>query len=234
MVREISSTLLSDGSSDAALIQIVQWTLDRHSGNATVQPPKHAKLGMLRKPPRSLAHRIEAAIQYYPCDILFVHRDAEKSTQKKRLQEIAHAANANLLSSPQFEFVGVVPVRMTEAWLLGHLGAIRKAAGNPHGSMGLDVPALSQLEWVPDPKQLLHAALRKASGLTGRRLKRFKPGKASHRICDHINSFEHLLRLPAFRRFYDDTGRVCSRIGKHNSGEEMRDVRKPGPKSYRP
>jgi hypothetical protein len=38
--------------------------------------------------------------------------------------------------------IPVVPVRMTEAWLLADEFAIRSAPGNPNGTQSLDLPDL--------------------------------------------------------------------------------------------
>jgi len=59
------------------------------------------------------------------------------------------------------EVVPAVPVRMTEAWLLFDEAAIRRAAGCPNGSMPLELPSLKTSEDIPDPKTILHEALRK-------------------------------------------------------------------------
>ena len=45
----------------------------------------------------------------------------------------------------------VIPVRMTEAWLLIDELALRRAAGNPNGRNPLDLPALKDLEALPEP-----------------------------------------------------------------------------------
>ena len=50
----------------------------------------------------------------------------------------------------------VIPVRMTEAWLLIDEKAIRIAAGNRNGTEILEIPKLHELESLPDPKKLLY------------------------------------------------------------------------------
>lgn len=47
--------------------------------------------------------------------------------------------------------------------------AIRTAAGNPNGSMRLNLPGLDQIEAIPKPKRELIRLLQEASGLMSRR-----------------------------------------------------------------
>lgn len=77
--------------------------------------------------------------------------------------------------------VAVVPIRMTEAWLLLDEGRIRRVAGNPNGRTDLGLPRLSDVESVADPKRLLQGALISASGLQGHRLRKFRERFNDHR-----------------------------------------------------
>jgi hypothetical protein len=88
---------------------------------------------------------------------------------------------------------------MQEAWLLFNETAIRRAAGNPNGRSGLDLPALAACEGLPDPKAILHNALRNASGFTGRRRQTFDPTSAALRLAELIDDFSPLCVLPAFQ-----------------------------------
>ena len=96
--------------------------------------------------------------------------------------------------------VCVVPVRMQEAWLLIDEAALRKAAGNPNGTQPLAMPDGQKLEALADPKQHLRDLLRQASGLRGRRLKRFNWRSSAHRVAEMIGDFGPLYKLAAFRR----------------------------------
>jgi hypothetical protein len=97
---------------------------------------------------------------------------------------------------------------MTEAWLLGNQPAIRAAAANPNGTEDLDLPELRRIESVPDPKQVLHEALRRASGLNVRRRSRLPVSARVHRIPGHIDDFAYLNALPAFRDLQEDIRRL--------------------------
>lgn len=101
----------------------------------------------------------------------------------------------------------VVPVRMTEAWLLIDEAAIRRAAGNPNGRVELTLPSLRTLENLPDPKQTLNELLRTACELRGRRLAQFRRDEAARRVrvADLVDDFSPLLHLPAFQRLQEET-----------------------------
>lgn len=74
----------------------------------------------------------------------------------------------------------VVPVRMTEAWLLFDQLSIRAAAGNPRGVEELNLPKLDTIENIPDPKATLYKALTLASGLSTRRRSKFPAQERVH------------------------------------------------------
>jgi hypothetical protein len=99
--------------------------------------------------------------------------------------------------------VSIIPVRMTEAWLLIDEEAIRAAAGNPKGKVALDLPGLNKIESLPDPKEVLFTALRTASELPPGRLRKFDPQEKRHRITDLIDDLDRLRRLPSFADLED-------------------------------
>lgn len=195
---EIRYTLLSEGTSDRALISILNWLLRSHLPNHAIQAT-WADLSKLPKPPKPLAERIKTSVELYPCDVLFIHRDSDNQGIEQRLQEIDRAVDS-LGEALGIGIIPVIPVRMMEAWLLFNEDAIRRAASKPGGRERLDLPSVRQAENIADPKQLLHAALSKASGCTGRRLKKFRPGEQVQRLAGLIEDFSALRQLSAFQR----------------------------------
>lgn len=196
-MRELRYTLTTDGSSDRALIPLLSWLLRSQNVTRAIQPA-WADLRRLPRPAHGLTQRIVRSIELYPCDLLFVHRDAEREPLAARQAEIRRALEQAITNTTVPPRVCVVPVRMTEAWLLCDERAIRRAAGNPNGAEEITLPSVHELEDVPDPKSVLHEALRAASGLHGRRLKRFAADQASIRITQLISDFGRLRNLPAF------------------------------------
>jgi hypothetical protein len=191
--------LIADGPTDTNLIPILNWSL-KEKGNVALPNGIQAKLGLLPKIPSSLEERMVKAIEMHPCDLLFVHRDAEGETMPSRIDEIRRSFGkfSGRITMP---VVAVVPVRMLEAWLCFDESAIRNAAGNPNGQSPLNLPTLRQIESKPDPKEDLKKALRSACELSGRRLKKFDTAAAFWRIVDYIDDFSPLRNLPAFKSF---------------------------------
>lgn len=199
-MKEMRYTLLTDGSSDRALIPILSWLLYKHCPEYAIQP-EWADLGRLPRPPKRLSERIIKSVELYPCDLLFVHRDAERMSREERASEIRQALET--IAHPPA--VCVVPVRMTEAWLLFDEMAIRKAACNPNGNQPLELPVMNDIESLPDPKKILHDLLRAASGhVSRRRLNRLTVGKLAFRVTQFTSSFMPLLELAAFRNLEDE------------------------------
>lgn len=142
------------------------------------------------------------SITFFPCDILFIHRDAEAQPWHPRQDEVQRALEE--LHDGQLPLtVCVIPVRMQEARLLFDEAAVRAAAANRNYAEP-DLPPLNRLESLPNPKAELHERLRQASGLSGRRLKRLNVGRLAHFVAQNIENYEPLRQLEAFRRLEQD------------------------------
>src|SRR5947207_5493239 len=143
-MSDLRYTLLTDGSSDRSLIPLLTWLLRANGVSQAIQS-EWADLRHLRVKPRGLAARITLSLKLYPCELLFVHRDAETELRENRVVEIRRAVDdaANVGLVPLPPAVCVIPVRMQEAWLLFDAAAIRRAAGNPNGQENLILPPLN-------------------------------------------------------------------------------------------
>lgn len=193
-MKMIRYTLLSDGSSDKMLMPIIEWLLYQHCPGIAVKP-EWADLGRLRCPPKLLSERIFVTLDLYPCDILFVHRDAERESYEMRHAEISRELDR--LDAPPA--ICVIPVRMLEAWFLFDELAIRKAAGNPHGRNPLNLPNVNSLENLPDPKDILFNLIRDLSGLSSVRLKKLNLHQCAFHVSKFIDDFSPLRFITAFR-----------------------------------
>ncbi len=207
-MQELRYTLLADGSSDRALLPILTWLLRRACGAIPIEA-EFADLRRLPHPPKKLSERIHWSVELYPCDLLFVHRDAESAPIEKREAEILKALEESSVEG-SVRVVCVVPVRMQEAWLLIDEAALRRAAGNPNGTQPLDMPDVQRLEELTDPKQLIRELLRQASELQGRRLERFNWRSSAHRVAEMIGDFSPLYGLAAFQRLAAEVERVVT------------------------
>ena len=188
----LTATLVADGTSDRVLLPIINFLMDEYS------PRPHRVLFAEGLHAGPLSTRIPHAVNSFPCDLLFVHRDAEATAVADREHEIRQATVALGASAHP---IHIIPVRMTETWLLVDVRAIRRAAGNPNGQQAVVVPPLDRLEAQPDPKEILFRALIAAKDLGARRLRGFRPETLRHRVSELIEDYGQLRSLTSFRHF---------------------------------
>ena len=210
---ELRFTFVGEGPSDAALVPILQWLLRQKLPAVTPRggPPNFRQL---RRPPRNLVERIGMAITLAPCDLLFVHRDADSAGFVARTRAIRGALEAASTTNSAFpSAVPVVPVRMLEAWLLFREFefALRCAADHAGGRNPLTLPPVPRIERLRDPKQTLRELLRQASGLSGRHLDRVHVDPVD--VVSWISDFSPLRQLPAFQALEADVERVIQEQG---------------------
>ena len=191
-MKRVTATLVTDGSSDRLLVPLIELLFSEHTNRAY---QVNCADGL---PPAAsgLKARIEAALALFPCDILFVHRDAERMSPSVRQREIESSWPNSL---PKTVLICVIPVRMTEAWLIASELPIRSAVGNPNGVEPLGLPAIKDIESLPDPKELLFAALKTASGRSTSRKRRFNPHLYRHRVSELTGDLAPMRQLPSFR-----------------------------------
>ena len=191
-MQTLTITLLTDGSSDRVLLPLINFLLDEFS------PTPHRVIFAEGLHTGSLVSRLESVLDLYPCDLLLIHRDAETLSIEARQDEIKSAA---LAVGGLPHSIHIIPVRMTETWLLIDQLAVRRAAGNPRGSQQLNIPAVKNLEGLPDPKVVLFNALTTAANLGARRRRQFRPESLRHRVAELIEDPSLLRALVSFKHF---------------------------------
>ena len=129
-MRDITFTLVTDGSSDVVLLPILTWLL-RTNGVALPLQGRWADTRRARLPQRvTLTERIRV----------------------RRVAEIQEALDCLPPNSPQPTAVCVIPVRMQEAWLLFDDLAINTPAGNRSFRENLVLPTIHNLETLTEPQ----------------------------------------------------------------------------------
>jgi len=193
--------LIADGSSDAVLHAVIRWSLRQQAPNLAIG--ESPTLLRRHRPPGDTY--LEALDIWQP-DLVVFHRDAEAIDPRVRRAELPQEGR----------LVPLIPVRMTEAWLLFDEAAIRAAAGRPRGREPLMLPKLSQLEGRADPKELLEGALIEAAGSpSGRALRRLREdlGMLKHRVAENIEDFTPLRALSAFAQWEADLSAALRGLG---------------------
>jgi Domain of unknown function (DUF4276) len=190
-MQRFTSTLVAEGSSDQALVPLIEFVLDEHCNIPHVTTfASDFLIGPLHE-------RLTKALALHPCELLFVHRDADRTPVSQREDEIRAAVQ--MASAPTA--ICLIPVRMTEAWLLVDELAIRRASGNTSGRASLGIPPVARLEAQSDPKNMLFAALEKASELGPHRLRRFDRNQARRQVSGFMEDPSVLRNLPSFVHF---------------------------------
>lgn len=202
--------LLSDGTSDVPLGAHVASLARAHDIELDVVAPE---LERLDPPPgRSVHDRLDRILRIdSEFQVLVIHRDAEAVDRAEREREIQAGMTECGIGWP---VVPVIPIRMTEAWLLLDEAAIREVAGRPRGSTSLALPSPRRAEDVPDPKAILEQALRDASGCTGRRLAKFSRDFPSHRrqLLERLDRNGPVRNLSAWQALEHDVANVARLI----------------------
>jgi hypothetical protein len=197
---------LADGPSDQPLGRHVARIAQRYGFELDVVAPD---LRRLDPPPgRDVAARLAAVLAFdEDFDLVIVHRDAEGQNPEMRRNEVLSGVAT---IREQMPALPVVPVRMTETWLLLDEDAIRRVAGRPNGAEPLGLPSPATVEQALDPKQVLRHALELASGASGRRLRRFKRDFGSHRrrLLEGLDHHGPVSQLGAWQQLETNVVRV--------------------------
>lgn len=207
---EVRYALTTDGSSDRLLTSHIDWALSRLCDCDFVG--EWADPRIFEDSSRDVETRVAQTISNYDCNLLFVHRDAENQPSAVRASEIRGGIRRAGVGT---RYVAIIPIRMTEAWLLTDEAAIRQAAGNPNGRCRISIPALNALEQAVNPKETLAQCLEEASEKNGRRLDIFRRDipNMKHRVAELVQEFDRLLDVPSFRSFYEELGRALGDLG---------------------
>lgn len=143
-------------------------------------------------------------------DLIVVHRDSDNAGTDKRREEIAYGAQC---SGVDARILPVIPVRMTEAWLLLDESAIREVAGNPRGRMDLCLPKPHEVESRSNPKKILAEVLLLAGDATGRRRKDFEKRFFNHRrqLLERLDPHGSICQLQSWQALVADIDVIATR-----------------------
>lgn len=206
----LRSVLLADGSSDLPLADHLEALCARHGREVLVTPVDERNL----RTGRTMEDRLRfLRAQGMLPDLVFVHRDAEGDLPDHRVSEIrTGASRAGLLDHV---IVPIVPVRMTEAWLLLDEAEIRRVAGRPTSTVDLGLPRGTNVERIADPKAALADALLSAADPSGKRRRdQFVRDFGHHRrlLLQRLDPTGPVTSLAAWQRLDDDIAIALAEI----------------------
>ncbi len=204
----LSGLFVSEGSSDAPLADLVTTLFETRGVTVQLTKPDFALLN--ERVARDVASRVEAGhrlMEGRAVELLVVHRDVDNTTSSYRLKELQEALQAVGVEVP---LVPILPVRMTEAWLLLDEGAIRTVAGNPRGRRDLALTRVHELERLADPKARLREALLAAADVRGRRRTRLDQRFERNRrqLLERLDPAGPINQLPSWAALLGDVDQV--------------------------
>ncbi len=197
---------LGEGASDSGIAYHVERIATDAGFDVLLSDPDLSRLPMA--PGRSVADKLRAVQGLGGVsDPVVIHRDGDAVGRMPRVAEIRAAIEAVM---PGVRHVPVVPIRMTEAWLLLDEGLLRRVAGNPNGRARLPLPRSADVERVNDPKKVLREVLTIASGLTGRRLTQFQARFGSYRrqLLERLDPDGAIRDVPSWQHFVSDVSKA--------------------------
>ena len=188
MSRQLTWSIVADGGTDRMLVPIIEWAIHRLDPDVEILEPEF----------RKRSGSVQDFLRTCESDamIIFIHRDSEHRSPEHRLKEFDDVTRPDV--------VPVVPVQMSEAWVLFDGTAIARAAGSR--AAAVSAPRIGDIESISDPKGRLDKLLFHAAGSpTGRHGRNFKRSIVQRRVsvATHIADYGPLEVLPAFRRFQD-------------------------------
>jgi hypothetical protein len=198
----IQILFIGEGPSDSGIAAHIRRIAAEHGHTAFITDPLVQRLPP--PPRRTVASKLQAVKDLGGIyDLVVLHRDGDRDGRGPRLAEIGAAARKVM---PDVPHVPVIPIRMTEAWLLLDETEIRRVSGAPNGKTPLNLPKPSKVESIPDPKTILKETLARASGLSGRKLATFNDRFSRNRalLLERINPEGPIRDVPSWRDFNAD------------------------------
>lgn len=166
--------------------------------------------------PKDIYSRIMAGIKLVDSevDLLVIHRDADNAGTKCRESEIFSAMEKTEISA---QVVPVIPVRMTEAWLLIDEMAIRHVAGNPRGQTPIQLPKMHEVERISDPKKYLTDCILTAANVTGRHRERLQRRFNQNRrqLLERLDHNGSINQLSSWQNLLTSVEKVASAWDDH-------------------
>lgn len=200
---QIHFVLIGEGASDTGLIaHLEQLCIYVGADEVSGTSPDFQRLD--ERISASVESKMRATLELEPkANLIFIHRDSDSPDPGPRYAEIARAVESCEYNG---QFVAIVPVQETEAWLLLDEPAIRRIAQRPNGRAYLNLPQPRRVESIASPKEFLQTALAIACEHQGRRLARFKRDFPIHRrlLLERLPIGGPLERVPSWAHLKQD------------------------------
>ena len=200
---------LGEGSSDEGIAGHIERIAYECGVEIAITVPK---MELIPSDDKSVKSRLDAIRRLGgEYDLAIIHRDGDRDGREARLDEIRRAVESVMLESA---FAAVIPIRMTEAWLVLDEMALRTVAGNPNSKVPLPIPGAAEAERIADPKALLRDILVAAAELTGRKRRIFQTHFPNHRrlLLQRLSADGPVRKLRSWKDFDRDVREAFVRM----------------------
>ena len=211
-MKKLSLALYSEGSTDQHFLSDVirrtsRQILDRYGQySLNVQPIDiitFNKVGL--KQDECILQAAHNAIDYHA---LVVHADADHRTNEKAFLERFKPGYALVQNQTNVckHLVPIIPIQMTEAWMLVDHMALQDAIGTEMTARDLGLPPKARLvENDSDPKKTLHFVLQKANAHRPRRQRHNQASLSTlYSLLGREINLERLQQVPSYQQFESD------------------------------
>ncbi len=158
----------------------------------------------------------QVAAKAYGYNILIIHADADYEIDEKAFKERINPGFESVKLDKTEEFckdlVAIVPVQMTEAWMLADKETLKEELGTQKNNreLGLNFP-LKQLEKIADPKSKIQEIMRIAFKDLPTRKRRMQISSLYSPLGQQV-SLEILEQLPSYLKFKADLTNVLIKL----------------------
>ncbi|MDZ4763639.1 MAG: DUF4276 family protein [Chloroflexota bacterium] len=147
---------------------------------------------------------LEVAKAGYGYSLIIFHQDADASDTQKCLSERFQPRYETVKNTDEQinkTFVPIIPVRMTEAWMLVDFEAFKRVTGTDKNADDLEFPNRPhQVEALQEPKFIFEQAVRKSRNSSRRRRRMIDPSEIYVPLAAQID-LERLRLVPSFHEF---------------------------------
>ncbi len=218
MTNILTIGIISEGVTDERFLpNIIRKTFEELAfecnGEIEVYEPE-----LIKKQGNTFIEQVlNAATGNHWINILCVHTDADSSSDKKVFTEkilpafdkIEKYEKENICKN----LVAIVPIQMTEAWMLSDTQLLIDEIGTDKNLQDLELPkALNEIENISDPKNTIENAIRIAFSEQSPRRKRLSLGELYSPISQKVK-LSNLKYLSSYNKFRQSSYIALKKLG---------------------
>lgn len=221
MTKQIFAGLFTEGTTDVRFLEsIVRKALEDVAFECQGQIETEVKTIEITKTGRGFVEQVLLAskkgIDDYGIMFLCVHTDSDEETDKRVIESKIIPAIQSLNEQNESEYckilVSVIPVYMTEAWMLADKELLKSEIGTELSNFDLGIHPLP--ESIANPKEIITNAIRIVqSDLTRRKRKRGLEISELYQIIGQKLELSQLENLESYRKFKDSLKSAFRELG---------------------